>query len=83
MLAGQQRELGVEADLVAGLLAQLDPVLVEEVGESELDLEQAQSHPDAVVRPSSKGEVRHGRVLGPAFRGEAFRIEALRIRPVL
>lgn len=57
MLAGQQRELGVEADALHGAIADLHAMLVQKVDEAQLDLEQAYLHPDAVVGTRPKGQV--------------------------
>jgi len=83
LFAGQQRELGVELDPLHGAVADLDAVAVQKVDEAQLYLQQADLHPDAVVRPGPKGQVGHGRLQHLVRGTEAFRVEALRIWPVL
>lgn len=38
MLAGEQRELGIEADVLDGFVTKLDPMLAQKVDESQFDL---------------------------------------------
>lgn len=83
MLAGQQRELGIEANVVHSAIAELDPMLTQEVDQSQLDLQQGNLQPDAVVRPRAEWQIRHGHLAGLVLGIEALRIEHFRFGPIL
>lgn len=83
MLAGQQRELGIEANVVHSAIAELDAMLTQEVDQSQLDLQQGNLQPDAVVRPRAERQIRHGHLAGLVLGIEALRIEQFRLGPIL
>lgn len=83
MLAGEQREFGIETDAIHGTVTELDAMLAQKVDEPELELQHPNVHANAIVRPSSEGQIRHGRLLRLILGTEALRIEAFRLRPVL
>lgn len=79
----QQQKFPIEFDVVDSLFANLHTMCVQKMYEAEFDLHLRYGHANAVMRTSSKGQIRHGHVQCAVLWREAFRIEARRIGPIL